>query len=76
MLKTAVIGVGSIGRNHARIYADLADSDLCFVCDADAVSGQDIANKYNTVWGDDLDQLLDTYQPDLVSVCVPTILSL
>jgi UDP-N-acetylglucosamine 3-dehydrogenase len=73
MLKAAVIGVGSIGRNHARIYADISDIDLCFVCDSNGDMGQGIANKYNTVWGNDLDKLLDEHDPDIVSVCVPTI---
>lgn len=73
MLKAAVIGIGSIGKNHARIYADIEDVDLCFICDTDAEAGQKIATRFNTTWGDNLSALLDEHQPDLVSIAVPTI---
>ena len=28
MVRVAVIGVGSMGRNHARVYHEMSDSDL------------------------------------------------
>ena len=34
-LPTAVIGVGHLGREHARIYASLEGADLVAVCDTD-----------------------------------------
>ena len=41
-LKTAVIGVGSMGRNHARIYADIPGSRLVGVADTDASAAERI----------------------------------
>ena len=35
MIKTAVIGVGSMGQHHARVYSQLKGSDLMAVSDAD-----------------------------------------
>ena len=40
-IKTAVIGTGSMGKNHARIYNEI--SNLVFVSDLDESQGQKIA---------------------------------
>lgn len=73
MIKAAVIGVGSIGHNHARIYNDLPDVELVWVHDTDLSAAEAIGRRYNTRFGTDLTALLDATSPDLVSVCVPTI---
>jgi UDP-N-acetylglucosamine 3-dehydrogenase len=73
VLKAAVIGVGSIGHNHARIYDSLPDVELVWVHDSDAKTAETIGERYNTRFGTDLNVLLDENTPDLVSVSVPTI---
>ena len=35
-IRTAVIGVGAMGRNHARVYSDLPGVGLVGVADLDA----------------------------------------
>jgi len=72
-LRTAVIGVGSLGRHHARNYAELAaegGSDFIGVCDADEKTAMEIAEKnsceYFTDWKDLLDKV------DAVSIVTPT----
>jgi hypothetical protein len=47
-LKTGVIGVGSLGQWHARIYSELPDSELVGVFDADPARAREIADRYNT----------------------------
>ena len=42
-LRTAVIGVGYLGRFHAQKYAQLAGSELVAVVDADAAAAQRVA---------------------------------
>jgi predicted dehydrogenase len=45
-LKTAVIGVGSLGRHHARNYAEIAQAgkaEFVGVCDADEEMARKIA---------------------------------
>ena len=44
-LKTGVIGVGSMGKNHARIYNDI--SNLVGVSDLNKDQGNEIASSYN-----------------------------
>lgn len=72
-LKTAVIGVGSMGRNHARVYWEMPEADLVGVSDLDHDKAQGIADHYNTRAYSDYRQLLDEQQPDAVTVAVPTI---
>jgi len=72
MLKAAVIGVGSIGQNHARIYHDLEGVDLTWVYDTSEDAMQRIHARYGSAMAPDLEKALDETPPDLVSICVPT----
>lgn len=72
MLKAAVIGVGSIGRNHARVYSELGSVQLAGVSDLNETAAQATGRRLNTAHYTSFEHLLDTEKPDLVSVCVPT----
>jgi predicted dehydrogenase len=45
-LKAGVAGAGVMGRNHARVLADIRDFDLTTVFDMDAVTAQGVADVY------------------------------
>jgi predicted dehydrogenase len=64
-----VIGVGSMGQNHARIYGELRDAHLVGVADADTERASDIAEKVGTE-AFTVDELLG--RVDAVSIAVPT----
>jgi len=72
MLKAAVIGVGSMGRNHARVYRELPDVKLVAVSDVHEPTAQKVAHDLHVDYVTDYKQLFEQYQPDLVSVSVPT----
>ena len=72
-LKMAVIGVGALGRHHARILSENPAVELIAVVDSRAEQGQDIATKCKTRWLPDYQQLLSTNAIDAVSVVVPTV---
>jgi UDP-N-acetylglucosamine 3-dehydrogenase len=72
-LKTAVIGVGSMGVNHARVNWEMPDADLVGVADFNHESADRVAYKYNTKAFYDHQTLLDETQPDAVTLAVPTI---
>ena len=72
-LKVAVIGVGAMGRNHARVYADLPDVELVGVADQDLTIAEDAARRYSTNAFTDYGQLLDETKPEAVSIAVPTV---
>lgn len=65
-----VVGVGHIGKEHARIYADLPTCDLVGVFDANLEQAQSIAKKYKTKAFQSLAELRDAV--DAVSISTPT----
>jgi UDP-N-acetylglucosamine 3-dehydrogenase len=68
-MRVGVIGVGSMGQNHARVYADLAD--LVAIADPDVKAGGVVSNRFNVSFFPDYRGLLKE-DLDAVSVCVPT----
>ncbi len=71
-MRVAVIGVGSMGKNHARVYSELPDVELVAVADTDIRTCQDVANKHNTKAYEDYREMLAKETPDAVSIAVPT----
>jgi UDP-N-acetylglucosamine 3-dehydrogenase len=72
MLKAAVIGVGSMGRHHARVYREMESVQLVAVVDPNATQAAKIAGLYGVPYYLDYHQMIDEQQPDLVSLAVPT----
>jgi predicted dehydrogenase len=71
--RTAVIGVGSLGRQHARIHRALADeymAQFVAVCDANEASAREVATERQTEWTSDWRELIG--RVDAVSIAVPT----
>ena len=68
-LAAGVVGVGHMGRNHARIYAELPAVDLVGVADVDEDRARSVAGEHGTA-ALPRDDLLDA--ADAVSVVVPT----
>lgn len=69
MLNVGVIGVGSMGRHHARVYRELPQTRLVGVADVDMEAATDAASTYETT-ALSVDRLLNSV--DAVSVAVPT----
>lgn len=72
-LRTAVVGVGHLGRQHARIHSDLAAEGLtqfAFVCDLDEKTAREIASERKVDWSTDWRKLIGSV--DAVSLAVPT----
>ena len=72
MLTAAVIGIGEMGRNHARIYAQMPDVRLVAVADSDAGKLAQVTRTWGATIYTDYAKMLVTEKPDIVSVCVPT----
>src|ERR1044072_2194281 len=73
MLRTAVIGVGHLGTQHARLHATLAAEGVCrfaAVCDIDEQRAQAVAIERNTQANTDWQTLIG--KVDAVSLAVPT----
>jgi predicted dehydrogenase len=72
-LRTAVVGVGHLGKQHARIHAALATeslTDFKLVCDLNETTAREIANERNVQWTRDWRELIG--KVDAVSLVVPT----
>ncbi len=70
-IKTAVIGVGHLGKEHARVYHSLEQCDLVAVCDTNENGGHLIAEKYGARYTKDYRELLG--EVAAVSVATPTV---
>lgn len=68
-VRAGVIGVGTMGQNHARVYRELPETELAGVFDADPERAEDAAERYETEVRS-MGELLD--HVDVVSVAVPT----
>lgn len=71
MLRTAVIGVGSLGRHHARIHHELPEANLVAVVDTDLDRAREYAAQFGCEAMTDPRELVG--RVDAVSVAAPTV---
>jgi UDP-N-acetylglucosamine 3-dehydrogenase len=72
-IRVGVIGVGSMGKNHARIYSEMRETELVGIADTMAPDLKSLAEKYETRAYADYKDLL-SQGVDAVSIAVPTTL--
>jgi UDP-N-acetylglucosamine 3-dehydrogenase len=72
MIRVAVIGVGAMGRNHARVYREMPNAELVGIADEDVTTAQQVARLNNTTAYGSVEQLLEEARPEAVTVAVPT----
>lgn len=70
MARVAVIGVGNMGKNHARVYSELKGVELVGVVDKDEKTGREVAKKFGVQYFLDYKELIG--RVDAVSIVVPT----
>jgi len=68
MLRVCVIGMGPIGNIHATMYKEDPLAELVGVCDWDKARADAAATKFGTRAFYDVQQMLETLQPDICSV--------
>ncbi len=71
-LKVGVIGVGSIGTNHARIFSEIENVELVGVVDIDFLRAQNVASKYKCTPYKNYAEIIDLV--NAVTIAVPTTL--
>lgn len=69
-IRMGVVGVGSLGQHHARIYAQLEHVELVGLYDADAARAAELAARYQTQAFASLEALASAVEA--ASVAVPT----
>jgi myo-inositol 2-dehydrogenase/D-chiro-inositol 1-dehydrogenase len=69
--RVAVVGTGAWwGREHARVYAERPDVDLCAVVGSTPERAATRAREFGITSYADLEEMLERERPDLVSVCL------
>ena len=69
-VKVGVIGVGVLGRHHARLYKECSNARLVGVYDVNPEQGNKIAEEFTTTYFSDINELAE--QVDALSVATPT----
>lgn len=72
-VNAAVIGCGSWGSNHARVYDELPTARLRAVADLNPQTAEKIGRKHGVTWCTDIGRILQDPEIELVSICTPTI---
>lgn len=72
MTRVAVIGVGAMGRNHARVYRELPDAELVGVADENPSTAEAVGRLYDAPAYADFRELVMRERPDAATVAVPT----
>lgn len=68
-LGVAVIGTGFWGKNHARVYTELAETDLVAICDIDAERARSVAKQFGVKPYVNTGSLLKNKDIEAVSIC-------
>lgn len=71
-LNAGVIGVGNMGRHHARNYSEIIATDLVAVSDIDPKVGKEIAERFKCKFYADYREMLKKEKIDLITIAAPT----
>src|SRR6266536_1341738 len=69
-LRVGVVGVGHIGSNHARLYAETPSAEFSAIYDVDLAKANAIAKKYRVTPAQSLDEFVEMV--DAASIATPT----
>lgn len=67
----AVVGVGTLGERHARVWHELEGSHLCAIVDVDAERARAVADRYGVRWSSEPASIFEDETVDAVSVATP-----
>ena len=71
-INVAVIGTGSMGKNHARVYSEMKNCKLIAICDIDSETMKKISQEFHCRGYLDYKEMLQKEKIDAISIAVPT----
>ena len=71
-MRVAVIGVGSMGFNHLRVYSELEDAQVVGISDVSAQRLETLQVRFHVPTYTDYEELIKKEKPEAVSITVPT----
>ncbi len=72
-IKVGVVGVGHLGRHHARVYTEILGAELVGVVDTDPTQAEAIGRRLGVPYYTDTRRFVEECRPEAVSVVVPTV---
>ena len=69
-MDVGVIGTGTMGRNHVRVYSEMRGADQVYIYDADEKAARALGERFDVTVCDSLQSLLNNV--NAVSICAPT----
>src|SRR3569623_2117927 len=69
-IRVGVIGVGSIGKNHARVVSEIPEAHFTAIYDSNHAAAEEMAKRFNTKAVRSLEEFADLV--DAASVATPT----
>ncbi|MDQ6655692.1 MAG: Gfo/Idh/MocA family oxidoreductase [Verrucomicrobiota bacterium] len=69
-VRVGVVGVGHIGKNHARLYSELAGPQFSAIYDSDSAKAAQLATEFGTTAATSLEEFAE--RVDAASVATPT----
>ncbi len=73
MTRVAVVGTGSMGKNHVRVLREMPDIDLIGLVDPNLAVAKPLADRYALPLYADVDALIEAGRPEAVVVATPTV---
>ena len=67
-LRVAVIGLGNMGKHHARNYFEIPNADLVAVCDANQTRANQFADQFKCKAYTSLESLLEGEDLDAINI--------
>lgn len=71
-IRVAIIGVGTMGRNHARVYSEIPGVEIVGLADLNERAAAEASRRYGGLAYTDYQRMLDEQKPEAVSLAVPT----
>ncbi len=68
-LGVAVVGTGFWGRNHARVYKELEETELIAICDIDSERAKTVAKQFGAAAYTDSGRMFRRKEVEAVSIC-------
>ena len=71
-VRIGVIGAGSWGKNHLRVFSELEAAELVAVCDLEAARAHSLGKRYDIPAYTRVEEVLTRADVEAVTICTPT----
>jgi predicted dehydrogenase len=72
MTRVAVVGVGTMGKNHVRVYQEMPEVELVAVVDENPVVAEQVGRVFHVPAYTSYEEMVERERPEAVTVAVPT----